>query len=111
MSTTFDDYGPPTDHPNDPRNGQTDDEEWSLATLEALESAERYIQKAKREIEARGETDMLIVTLAMDDAIVELGGIAPKRACAHKWRVTQQGHLYHDCRCDLCGETKRETWD
>lgn len=32
-------------------------------------------------------------------------------ACEHHWKVTHQGVLWHDCRCELCGETKRETWD
>lgn len=31
--------------------------------------------------------------------------------CAHQWKVTHSGVTYHDCRCTLCGETKRETWD
>lgn len=35
----------------------------------------------------------------------------PVVPCEHRWKVTQQGALWHDCRCDLCGETKRETWD
>ena len=31
--------------------------------------------------------------------------------CAHVWKVTPSGVTYHDCRCDKCGATKRETWD
>jgi hypothetical protein len=31
--------------------------------------------------------------------------------CEHRWKVTQQGMTYHDCRCELCGATKRESWD
>jgi hypothetical protein len=41
---------------------------------------------------------------ALDDAL----GTAP---CAHVWKVTHSGQTYHDCRCDKCGATKRETWD
>jgi hypothetical protein len=54
-------------------------------------------------------------------AFVPLGqGTAPPRcehtvdmfiACEHQWMVTQQGVTYQDCRCKLCGETKRESWD
>jgi hypothetical protein len=31
--------------------------------------------------------------------------------CEHQWKVTQQGVTYHDCQCELCGATKRESWD
>jgi hypothetical protein len=31
--------------------------------------------------------------------------------CEHRWKVTHSGVTWHDCRCELCGETKRETWD
>lgn len=31
--------------------------------------------------------------------------------CEHRWKVTHHGVLWHDCKCELCGETKRETWD
>lgn len=33
------------------------------------------------------------------------------RNCVHKWKWTHGGQTWMDCRCDLCGETKRETWD
>jgi hypothetical protein len=32
-------------------------------------------------------------------------------SCAHRWKVTHEGVTWHDCRCELCGVTKRETWD
>jgi hypothetical protein len=31
--------------------------------------------------------------------------------CDHVWTVTYSGATYHDCRCDKCGETMRETCD
>jgi hypothetical protein len=69
---TFDDYGPPTDHPHDPRN--TLEEEWYECTKACLESAQDYIRKALRVLEAQRYPD-IVVTTAMDDAIIELGGI------------------------------------
>ena len=76
----MDDYGPPTNHPHDPRNGSTDEyDEWFDATYAALESAQRYINKAIREMDSGSDRDELVVNLAIDDAIVELGGVAPKR--------------------------------
>ena len=63
MIKTFDDYGPPTDHPLDPRNDYDDDDD--------------------------GEEE----------------------ECEHRWKVTREGVTWCDCRCELCGETKRETWD
>jgi hypothetical protein len=35
----------------------------------------------------------------------------PAPPCTHFWRVTKNGVTYCDSRCDLCGETKRSTWD
>jgi len=31
--------------------------------------------------------------------------------CNHVWKVTHSGATYNDCRCSLCGDTKRTTWD
>jgi hypothetical protein len=31
--------------------------------------------------------------------------------CNHHWKVTHESATFHDCRCELCGATKRETWD
>jgi DnaJ-domain-containing protein 1 len=75
---TFDDYGPKTDHPLDPRNDATDAEQWYENTKASLESAQDYIRKALRVLEAERYPD-IVVTTAMDDAIVELGGTVPKR--------------------------------
>jgi hypothetical protein len=36
---------------------------------------------------------------------------AAQEPCAHVWKVTHSGVTYHDCRCDKCGEYKRESWD
>jgi hypothetical protein len=74
----FDDYGPTTDHPHDPRNAPDDMEELCESTLTALETARGFIDKAIRVLNREKYPD-IIVTLAMDDAIVELGGVAPKR--------------------------------
>ena len=75
----MDDYGPPTDHPHDPRNGPTTDmEEWYEATSVALDNALHFICKARRVLDKERYPDA-VVLLAMDDAIVELGGVAPKR--------------------------------
>lgn len=35
----------------------------------------------------------------------------PKANCTHAWQMVQYGATYHDLRCSICGETKRETWD
>jgi DnaJ-domain-containing protein 1 len=72
----FSDYGPPTDSPMDPRNAPTDAEEWYENTKACLESAQDYIRKALRVLEAERYPD-IVVTTAMDDAIIELGGIVP----------------------------------
>jgi hypothetical protein len=79
MTKQFSDYGPPTTHPHDPRNAPDEYDEWFDATYAALESAKDYINKAIREMDSGADRDELIVTLAMDDAIVELGGVVPKR--------------------------------
>lgn len=72
------DYGPPTDHPHDPRNSLDEADELYENTLTALETAQEFIAKAIRVLNRERYPD-LVVTLAMDDAIVELGGIAPAR--------------------------------
>jgi hypothetical protein len=31
--------------------------------------------------------------------------------CIHAWQRVQYGATYHDLKCAMCGEHKRETWD
>lgn len=74
----LDDLGQRTEHPHDPRNGLTDREELVESTKTALENALHFVNKALRVLAKEGYPDV-VVTLAMDDAIVELGGVAPDR--------------------------------
>lgn len=78
----MDDYGPKTDHPHDPRNSLTDSEEWYENTKAELESARDYITKALRVLEHERYPDVVVLQ-AIDDAIIELGGVVPKR-----WEAT-----------------------
>jgi len=71
---TIDDYGPPTDHPNDPRNSMTEEEEWCENTRYALETARSFINKALRVLERERYPDIDVVCLAMA-AATELGGL------------------------------------
>jgi hypothetical protein len=34
-----------------------------------------------------------------------------EQQCTHVWQMVQYGATYHDLKCSMCGETKRETWD
>ena len=71
---TFDDYGQKTDHPHDPRNSLDDAGEHYESTLAALEAAKGFVEKAIRVLERERYPD-IVVTVAMDDAILALGGV------------------------------------
>lgn len=71
------DYGPTTNHPHDPRNGLSDEDELFETTLTALETARDFINKAIRVLNKEKYPD-IVVTMAIDDAIYELVGAKPK---------------------------------
>jgi hypothetical protein len=74
----FDDYGPATDHPHDPRNSQSEEDELLESTLTALENALHFVNKAIKVLNKEHYPD-IEVTMAMDAAIAELGGVVPNR--------------------------------
>jgi hypothetical protein len=72
---TFDDYGPTTDHPHDPRNSPDEAGELYESTRTALENALHFVNKAIRVLDKERYPDC-VVTQAIDDAIAELRGVA-----------------------------------
>lgn len=66
-----------------------------LAAAVAMER-ERWAEAVTAELDSNGHAKAIV---------------AAATACGHRWMVTQQGMTYHDCRCEKCGATKRESWD
>ena len=66
-----------------------------LAAAVAMER-ERWTEAVMQELDSNGHAKAIV---------------AAATACDHRWMVTQQGMTYHDCRCEKCGATKRESWD
>lgn len=64
-------------------------------SAEAMER-ERWTEAVMQELDSNGHAKAIV---------------AAATACDHRWMVTQQGMTYHDCRCEKCGATKRESWD
>lgn len=61
--------------------------DWPIETL-LLKAAERFRKEGHKWVNGRSE-----------------------EPCKHIWEMKQYGATYHDLKCSVCGESKRETWD
>ena len=74
----------------------TADQMRAYAAAAVAMERERWTEAVMQELDSNGHAKAIV---------------AAATACDHRWMVTQQGMTYHDCRCEKCGATKRESWD
>lgn len=86
--------------------GRKDEAEATQVTLNTIRTALAKISKTEPTagLTVAGENAWLVHVIALD----ALSALPP---CKHAWEMVQYGATYHDLKCAMCGEVKRETWD